>query len=177
MNQVIMTTSCLHIREELRQKGVIMGYVDKHLLEGERVVYRARLHRIIFVPPIVLAVLGHVVAVFADSYFKSREAAGIAGGALLIVAILVAFPRYIRYATSEFAVTNKRVIVKVGLIYRKTLELVLAKVETIGVEQTIMGRIFNYGTIVVTGTGGTKEPFKDIARPLDFREQVQSQLS
>lgn len=154
-----------------------MGYVGKHLLEGEKVVYRARLHRIIFLPPLVLAVLGLVVAVLVNIYLKNREAAGIVGAAFLIVAILVAFPRYIRYATSEFAVTNKRVIVKVGLIYRDTLELVLAKVETIGVDQTVLGRIFNYGTITVTGTGGTKEPFRDIARPIEFREQVQSQLA
>ncbi|MGA2262142.1 MAG: PH domain-containing protein [Acidobacteriota bacterium] len=154
-----------------------MGYVDKHLLEGEKVVYRARLHRIIFLPPLALAVLGLVVAVLVNIYLENREAAGIVGAAFLIVAILVAFPRYIRYATSEFAVTNKRVIVKVGLIYRDTLELVLAKVETIGVDQTVLGRILNYGTITVTGTGGTKKPFKDIARPIEFRERVQSQLA
>jgi membrane protein YdbS with pleckstrin-like domain len=154
-----------------------MGYVDKHLLEGEKVVYRAKLHRVIFLPPLALVLLGILVAVLISYYFSNREAAGIVGAAFLIVAILLAIPRYIRYATSEFAVTNKRVIVKVGLVYRQTLELVLTKVETIGVEQTIFGRILNYGTIIITGTGGTKEPFKDIASPLYFREQVQSQLT
>ena len=154
-----------------------MGYVDKHLLDGERVVYRARLHRIIFLPPLALALLGLIVAVLIWVYLKNSQAAGIAGLAFLIVALLVACPRFIRYTSSEFAVTNKRVIVKVGLVYRQTLELVLTKLETIGVEQTILGRLLNYGTIIVTGTGGTKEPFKDIANPLYFREQVQSQLS
>jgi membrane protein YdbS with pleckstrin-like domain len=154
-----------------------MGYVDKHLLEGEKVVYRARLHRIIFLPPLALAVLGIIVAVLINYYFTNWKAACIVGAAFLIVAILFAIPRYIRYATSEFAVTNKRVTVKVGLIYRDTLELVLVKVETIGVEQTILGRVLNYGTIIVTGTGGTKEPFKDIAKPIEFRERVQSQLA
>ncbi len=154
-----------------------MGYVDKHLLEGERVVYRARLHRIVFVLPITLAVLAVIIAILIDVYWQNAQAAGILGGALLIVAIVFAVPRFVRYASSEFAVTNKRVIVKVGLVYRQTLELVLTKVETIGVEQTILGRILNYGTIIVTGTGGTKEPFKDIANPLYFREQVQSQLT
>jgi uncharacterized membrane protein YdbT with pleckstrin-like domain len=69
------------------------------------------------------------------------------------------------------------VIVKVGLIHRHTLELVLAKVETVGVDQSILGRIFNFGTIIVTGTGGTQEPFKDIADPIGFRKQVQRELS
>jgi uncharacterized membrane protein YdbT with pleckstrin-like domain len=154
-----------------------MGYVDKHLLEGERVVYRAKLHKVIFVPPLALAVLGLIAAILIDIYLGNRLAAWIVGAAFLLVAILVAFPRFIRYASSEFAVTNKRVIVKIGLVYRQTLELVLAKVETIGVEQTIMGRLFDFGTIIITGTGGTKEPFKDIAHPLQFREHVQSQLA
>jgi uncharacterized membrane protein YdbT with pleckstrin-like domain len=154
-----------------------MGYVDKHLLEGERVVYRARLHRIIFVPPLALALLGIIVAILIDVYLKNPQVAGITGVAFLIVALVFAFPRFIRYTSSEFVVTNKRVIVKVGLVQRQTLELVLTKVETIGVEQTIFGRILNYGTIIITGTGGTKEPFKDIASPLQFREQVQSQLT
>ncbi len=154
-----------------------MGYAERHLMEGERIVYRARLHRMIFIPPLVLALAGAGAAIWINSYFENPQAAGIAGVAFLIVALLVAFPRCIRYVSSEFVVTNKRVIVKVGLIQRQTLELVLAKVETIGVEQSVLGRILNYGTIIVTGTGGTKEPFKDIARPLQFREQVQSQLA
>jgi len=153
-----------------------MDYVDKHLLEGEKVVYRARVHRVIFLPPLALAVIGIVVAVLINRYLTNWKDAGIVGAAFLIVAILFAISRYIRYATSEFAVTTKRVTVKTGLIYRYTLELVLAKVETIGVEQTFLGQILNYGTIIVTGTGGTKEPFKDIAKPIKFREYVQSQL-
>ncbi len=75
-------------------------------------------------------------------------------------------------ATSEFAVTTRRVIIKVGLISRRTVELNLEKIESIGVDQTILGRIFGYGTIVVNGTGGTHEPFRGIARPLEFRKAV-----
>jgi uncharacterized membrane protein YdbT with pleckstrin-like domain len=154
-----------------------MSYVDKNLLQGEEIVYRAKLHKIIFLPAAALAVLGVLAAVWIDIYFENRQAAIITGAILLVLAIVVAFPRFIRYATSEFAVTNKRVIVKVGLIHRHTLELVLAKIETVGVDQSIPGRIFNYGTIIVTGTGGTQEPFKDIADPLAFRKQVQFELS
>ncbi len=75
-------------------------------------------------------------------------------------------------ATSEFAVTNRRVIIKVGLVSRKTVELNLEKVESIGVEQSVLGRILGYGTIVVVGTGGTKEPFLHIADPMGFRRAV-----
>ena len=75
-------------------------------------------------------------------------------------------------ATSEFAVTNRRVIIKVGLVSRRTVELRLEKIESIGVDQGIVGRILGFGTIVVKGTGGTNERFENIARPLDFRKAV-----
>ena len=145
-----------------------MSYVSRNLLEGEEIVYRARLHRVIFLLPVAVAAAGLILAWWVASWIVAAVAAA--------VTLVIAFPRFIRYTTSEFAVTNRRVIVKVGLIYRKTLELVLAKVETVGVDQTIPGRLFNYGTIIITGTGGTREPFRDIARPLEFRKHVQSQF-
>jgi uncharacterized membrane protein YdbT with pleckstrin-like domain len=146
-----------------------MSYVQKNLLEGEHIVYRARLHPIIFALPIALVLAGLALAWFFWSWIIAAIALGLA--------IIVAFPRFLRYISSEFAVTNKRVVVKTGLIYRDTLELVLTKLETIGVDQTIPGRLFNYGTITITGTGGTKEPFRDISKPLEFRKHVQSQLA
>jgi uncharacterized membrane protein YdbT with pleckstrin-like domain len=140
-----------------------MGYVEQNLLQGEEVVYRARLHLIIFLVPSLFALLGLLAFV----------ASGKLAALLFVIALLLAVDRYIRLATSEFAVTNKRVLIKIGLVQRHTLELLLGKVETIGVEQGISGRIFNYGTIVVTGTGGTKELFPVIAKPLEFRKAVQ----
>jgi hypothetical protein len=74
-------------------------------------------------------------------------------------------------------VTDKRVIIKVGWIQRRTLETMLGKVEGIGVDQTVIGRMLNFGTITVTGTGGTQERFTNIAAPLEFRRQVQAQVS
>ena len=75
--------------------------------------------------------------------------------------------------TSEFAITNKRVIIKVGLIRRTTLEMNLQKIETVNVNQSIMGRIFGFGTISIVGTGGTRETFPQISRPLEFRKKFQ----
>lgn len=155
-----------------------MGYVNRNLLQGEVVVYRARLHRIIFALPAALAAAGLLVASYLAWYMGSWETPSwVITAIFLVLALIVAFPRLVRYFTSEFAVTTKRVIVKVGLFHRHTLELVLAKVETVGVDQSIPGRLFNYGTIIVTGTGGTQEPFKDIADPISFRKQVQFELS
>ena len=153
-----------------------MGYVVKHLMDGEKVVYRAKLHYFIFLLPVVIAVSGLILALLIWRYSENGPAAAIVAASFFIVAVLLGVPRFIRYKTSEFAITDKRVVVKVGLVHRHTLELVLAKVETIGVDQTVPGRIFNYGTIVVTGTGGTQEAFREIANPIEFRKQVQSEL-
>ncbi|MCU0843615.1 MAG: PH domain-containing protein [Spirochaetes bacterium] len=79
----------------------------------------------------------------------------------------------ITFHTSEFAITNKRIIMKVGLIRRRTMELNIPKVESVGVDQSIPGRILGYGSISVVGTGGTKETFDKISKPLEFRKAFQ----
>ena len=77
--------------------------------------------------------------------------------------------------TSEFAITNKRVIMKVGLIRRKALEMNLSKIESVNVDQSIMGRILGYGTITIIGTGGSRESFHRISKPMEFRRVFQEQ--
>jgi uncharacterized membrane protein YdbT with pleckstrin-like domain len=74
------------------------------------------------------------------------------------------------------AVTNRRVVIKTGLTSRKTIEMLLNKVESIEVIETAFGRMLGFGTIVVIGTGGTLEPFHNVAHPLEFRSQVQQHI-
>ncbi|HEY9169311.1 MAG TPA: PH domain-containing protein [Lutibacter sp.] len=75
--------------------------------------------------------------------------------------------------TDEFAITNKRVIIKTGLISRKTFEMNHSKIESVNVDQSIIGRILGYGTIRIVGSGGTKEVFPNIRKPLQFRKKFQ----
>ena len=149
-----------------------MSYVDKHLMPREAIVYRAQLHWAVFLWPI----LWFVVAIWVFSI--GGDSAPIFGTLILL---LIAFPMlidaFIARRTSEFAVTNKRVLIKTGLIRRHSLETLLNKIESIGVEQGIFGRMMDYGTIVVSGTGGSKEPFHRIADPMQFRRQVQEQIA
>jgi uncharacterized membrane protein YdbT with pleckstrin-like domain len=149
-----------------------MGYVEEHLLPGEELRYRAHLHRIIFLGPATLALVGVAVAI-ALVVFDLSLAVPIP----LFLASVPLVGACITYVSSEFAVTDKRVIVKTGWLRRKTLELMLGKIEGIGVDQGIIGRILDSGTITVTGTGGTDEHFANIAAPLEFRRQVQAQIS
>ena len=147
-----------------------MGYIDRNLLRNEDIAFRGHLSRVIFLSPSLLLLLG--LAVLA----LDGDVATI--GIILLVAGLVGFlGAFVRYETSEFAVTNKRVIMKVGLIRRTSVEIVLNKIESIKVEQGIAGRVFNYGSIAIVGTGGTHDPFQRIAAPLQFRRAVQEQLA
>ena len=79
--------------------------------------------------------------------------------------------------SSDFAITNRRVIIKVGLFSRRTLEMNLDKVESIHVDQSIIGRMLDYGNIEVIGTGGTREQFINIASQMEFRKQYQLAVS
>jgi len=141
-----------------------MSYVSKSLLPGERVIHETRLNKTLFAGP-ALVTVGAIALAFASPP---------AGGALFVVALAWGIGAWVRYASSEFAVTDKRVIIKVGLLHRRTLEMLLVKVEAISVDQSVAGRIFGYGTIVVVGTGGTREAFENIANPLEFRRAVQA---
>jgi uncharacterized membrane protein YdbT with pleckstrin-like domain len=145
-----------------------VSYVEKSLIPGERVVYRASLYRLPFLWLLLPAVAAFGAAVF--QYWIVALAALIGAG-IIVVNI------WAKRASAEFAVTSKRVIVAVGAVRRRTLELMLDKVEGVAVEQSLAGRIFNFGTVTITGSGGTRESFDHIAAPLEFRRQVQAQLA
>jgi uncharacterized membrane protein YdbT with pleckstrin-like domain len=100
-----------------------------------------------------------------------------AGAACLVLGAIFFGIGLVRRNATEMAVTNKRVIVKSGLADRRTIELLLQRIESIAVEEPALGRLLGYGTVIVRGTGGTPEVFPQIARPLEFREQVQRQIS
>lgn len=156
-----------------------MSYVDDHLLPGERVVYRAHLHWVAFRWSLFLLALAIVVGV-AGQLVSTDPAADpwklwIPVGLVVLAAVFAVGP-WIKRASSEFAVTDKRVLVKVGLVQRDSLETLLSKIEAIGVDQTLVGRMLGFGTITIVGTGGTRETFDRIASPLEFRRQVQAQI-
>jgi uncharacterized membrane protein YdbT with pleckstrin-like domain len=150
-----------------------MSYLDDHLLAGERIIYRARLHWSTFAPAIAVVLLGAVLGIVLRIY---QPAYWYVGLALAGFGLLLAIGPAIRYASSEFAVTDKRVVAKLGFIERESLETLLTKVEAIGVDQGIVGRMLGYGTITITGTGGTEESFPRISDPLEFRRQIQTQV-
>jgi uncharacterized membrane protein YdbT with pleckstrin-like domain len=145
-----------------------MKFIDKNLMDGEQIIYRTKLHWIVFLGPIILFVIG---------IFASYKEASAVGGISIFLAIIWVIAAAISRVTSEFGISNNRVLIKVGWIKRNSLETLLTKVEGIQVEQGILGRILNFGTIIVRGTGGTHNPFKKIADPFTFRKIAQEQIS
>jgi uncharacterized membrane protein YdbT with pleckstrin-like domain len=145
-----------------------VSYVDKNLIPGESVVYRGSLTGLPYAW-LVLPVAGAIGTAIVQQWIPAAVCAGIA-------IVMWAWLR-MRLRSAEFAVTNKRVMIKLGILHRRTTETLLSKIENISVDQGIWGRICNYGSITVTGTGGTREMFERIAAPLEFRRQVQAQLA
>ena len=164
-----------------------MSYVEKHLIPGESVQYQTRLHWIVMLGHAALAVLLDLLAIgiligWATIGTKTKGSSApvavyllslicfVIGGALFLVGIL-------KRKATEMAVTNKRVIVKTGIVDRRTIEILLSRIESVAVEEPALGRLLGYGTVIVRGTGGTPEVFEKIFRPLEFREQVQRQIA
>ena len=124
------------------------SYVDSNLMVQEKVLYRAHTSKWSLMPMILLGILLLVV----------------------VVGLFILIWAWIKYRTTEFAVTDRRVIAKTGLVSRRTVEMFLDKVESLNVEQTVAGRIFDYGTVTIRGTGATSETFGNISAPLLLRK-------
>jgi uncharacterized membrane protein YdbT with pleckstrin-like domain len=172
-----------------------LGYVEQSLSSGESILIKARLHWGMFIGPVINLIFGFVF--FAASLlltlfpktlpatvtenFAADEMATLpvifvgATCCLLIILMLGALQLVRRIGTffsTEFAVTNKRVIGKSGVLRRRSLEIMLSKIESVRVDEPFWGRILNYGTIVVKGSGGTSQPFPFISNAMGLRMQI-----
>lgn len=146
------------------------NYVENNLLPGEQVVHSARVSNIIYVPFILLS--GFLVAV-GFTAGQLGFVFWILGAVTLLLGLAVCS---IKQMSTEIAVTNKRLILKVGFITRETVEQFLEKIDSISVEQSIMQRLTSSGTIIVRGSGQTFSPVDNIDDPLVFRKIVNEQV-
>ncbi|MEM9360847.1 MAG: PH domain-containing protein [Pseudomonadota bacterium] len=156
-----------------------MSYIDSNLMSGEQVIYRAKIHWAIFLPSFVYLLIGIWIVSIGENMLSRPGQPGIAPALVFFGQIMkfLIFPlnfikALIAKLTTELGLTSKRVIVKIGLIRRETAELNHSKVESFRVDQTVLGRLLGYGTIVVQGTGGGRTPIRGIDSPLVFRRQA-----
>src|ERR1700722_722773 len=149
-------------------------YIDQILQPGEKVLYSTNAHWVFYLP----AIGAWIVAVIL--FFLSR--ATIVEGIVLlclsasaVVAILALYwtaKAWFLLLTTETGVTNKRVVHKTGFIKRRTFEIALDKIESVDVNQSILGRILDYGDVTILGVGEGKEKIATIASPLAFRSAI-----
>ena len=150
-----------------------MSYLTDNLLPDEKLVHETRLHGIVFAKPLVVVLLGLALMAASRLYYDWLVWPG---AALAVAGLAFLIPALLQWKTTELGVTDQRVMAKTGLVQRRSLEMVLHGVESIGVDQDILGRLVNYGTVIISGTGGTQERFTRIADPLDFRRAVNEQI-
>jgi uncharacterized membrane protein YdbT with pleckstrin-like domain len=149
-------------------------YIDDILQPGEKVLYSTNAHWIFFLPAIAVWIVALVLLVLSrmttvDSLILACLAASVV---VAIVALVLTAKAWFHRWTTETDVTNLRVVHKTGFIKRRTFEMSLDKVESVDVNQSILGRILNYGSVTVRGVGEGAETIDTIASPLDFRNHI-----
>jgi len=164
-----------------------MAYYSKVLLPDEQVCTVGRLHWAVYLRSWFFLVLAALAGIAAQYYRSAEIDAGEAlslglpvmlaavGAIFLGIGLVSGFGAWVRRSTTEIVVTDRRIIYKVGFIRRRTMEMNMTKVETVDVEQSIAGRILNFGTILVRGSGTSYEPLSMVANPLALRTAIVAQ--
>jgi uncharacterized membrane protein YdbT with pleckstrin-like domain len=149
------------------------SYVDSVLADGEKIVHRASISHwtffLSYFSGTLLIVAGVGVGIAATNQTGPWM---ILAATLAIGGIAVLLSAVIRRQTTELVLTDKRIITKRGLVSRETVEMNLSKVESLHVNQGLMGRILGYGDVTMVGTGSSLEPLRGIARPLELRKKL-----
>jgi hypothetical protein len=161
--------------QQLSQFNSRNSFVANNLMPGEKIIYAATIHPIIFIPSCMLFIFMLIGFGMMISNVLYEMGIGLIFFGLIMF-LLSGGRALIIFLSTECVLTDKRVIGRVGILNRMSLEIMLNKVESIYVNQGLFGQIFDYGTIVVSGTGGSKTPFQGIAKPLDFRNNFIRQI-
>jgi uncharacterized membrane protein YdbT with pleckstrin-like domain len=154
-----------------------MSYVQRALQPGEVVRYLGSLHWYTYLPGLLCMLAAIAALAWAEwgdevSIFNVPILWQIIAAFLAIVASFLLIPEWFTWWTTEIAVTNHRIIYKTGFVQRNTVEILMDKVESVDVDQSIMGRLLDYGIVTVRGTGAGFEPLKGIAHPIELRSHI-----
>ena len=150
-----------------------MSYAKSVLQPGETIVATGRLHWIIYRWAILSLIAGTILVWLEHAYWPNNDVVIVTTATFGVLFLATfAYAWFVRWIT-EFAVTDRRVISKRGFIWRETEEMVMDKVETVDVDQSVLGRILGYGTMRITGTGGSNDiTVRDMAAPFDLRNAI-----
>ena len=149
-----------------------MSYVREVLQPGEEIRFRTNVHWLVYLPAMVMFVLGIAFALWYTAAAKSAPHAPDPVWLKCCAWRPAVHPAWLKRFGTEIAVTDRRVIYKTGLVQRDTTEINMAKIESVDVSQSILGRVFGFGTLTIRGTGETIEALRNIASPLQFRNAI-----
>jgi uncharacterized membrane protein YdbT with pleckstrin-like domain len=154
-----------------------MGYAERVLQPGETIAYRARLHWVIYLGGLVLVLLAVGFAIPALVLHETWMRLGLlALAALSLLGGLFQLARaWLVSANTEIIVTSRRVIYKTGFVSRSTVEMNLDKVESVLVQQSLLGRMLDYGAVIIRGVGAGLEPIRNIGAPLMLHRHISAQ--
>lgn len=163
-----------------------MRYLDRNMQSGEKIVYSAELHWIVYHFGITTTIIGGLFKHYGDylvRYLLGDKIADMVSKPLTYVALVIIavgalhlFFGFIRQISTELVITNKRVIAKHGLISITTFEVMLGRVEGANIDQTIIGRLLGFGTVMVKGTGGGISPIDHVANPQRFHDELMKMM-
>jgi len=132
----------------------------------------SKIHWIVLCPGLLLVLVAVAGVVVAPSFAVNQQVVMIGVGAVALIGLLSLIGAWFRRWTTELAVTDRRIVYKRGFIRRHTMEMNMDKVESVDVDQSILGRMLDFGDITVRGTGAGIEPLKGIDSPIAFRNNV-----
>ena len=149
-------------------------YIDEILQPGEKVLYSTNAHWVFYLPAILAWLVAAVLVVLSRMTLTDYVVwlCLVAAAVAAIAALYWTVRGWFHRLTTETDVTNRRVVHKTGFITRKTFEMALDKIESVDVDQSIMGRILNYGDVTILGVGEGKQKIPTIASPLAFRNAI-----
>lgn len=149
------------------------SYSRSTLAPNETAFYKTALHWIVFARFALLAALVFLFVALPFAIAVQALAGSELGWFILPLPAFIMLSPTLAFASSELVVTDKRVLIKTGIVQRQTLEMFVSKIESVGVEQGFLGRLCDFGTVTIRGTGGSAESFQAIAHPTEFRNAVQ----
>jgi uncharacterized membrane protein YdbT with pleckstrin-like domain len=166
-----------------------MSFIEENLMPNEQLLFKARVHLAIFLRSIITFIFTFILFLYGmsnavtvstpDGASSPPSMVNLVGSSLIclsvmffLVAVIFTIQAIIIMVSTEFGVSNRRIIAKAGFIRRNSLEILLSKVESVSVNQTILGRLLNFGTVMVTGTGGTSGSFRAIVNPIEIRKEI-----
>ena len=147
-----------------------MSIFDNDLLPDEKIIYRTKKSLILFFNPFMW-MIGAVVLLLTNNHMLRIPAL-----VFFVIALISGLNQWLNYSRSEFAVTNKRILMREGFFIKHMNDTRLATIANISVDQGVLGQICNYGTVFIHAFGGDKDPFVEVNAPGEFKKQLQLQL-